>query len=103
MQNNTPIEKPTNKRLFTILFVVAITVLIPLVAMQFTSQVRWSLFDFIVAAVVLLSAGLLVEIILRSATSPLRRAILCLILFVALVLLWMELAVGIFGSPFSGN
>jgi ABC-type cobalt transport system substrate-binding protein len=38
-----------NKRLYIILALIGIILLIPLVAMQFTEAVNWSLLDFIAA------------------------------------------------------
>ena len=92
-----------NKRLAGIIFTAAILLLVPLVAMQFTSEVKWSFFDFLVAGFLLFGAGLLLELILRKAKTIRQRIILCVVLFVALALIWAELAVGIFGTPFAGS
>ena len=92
-----------NKRLAGIIFTAAILLLVPLVAMQFTSEVKWSFFDFLVAGFLLFGAGLLLELILRKVKTIRQRIILCVVLFVALALIWAELAVGIFGTPFAGS
>jgi peptidoglycan/LPS O-acetylase OafA/YrhL len=92
-----------NKRLFAILLTAALLLVIPLIAMQFTDEVKWTLFDFIAAAVLLFGAGLLCELILRNIKAPGLRIILCVVLLILLLLIWAELAVGIFGSKFSGN
>lgn len=92
-----------NKRLLSILIAIAIILLIPLVAMQFTDEVKWTPFDFAVAAALLLSTGLMCELILRIIKKPLYRIILCVLLLLALVLIWLELAVGIFGTSFAGH
>jgi hypothetical protein len=92
-----------NKRLIIILSVVGILLLIPLIAMQFTNEVNWSAFDFLIMGILLLGTGLVCELILRRVTSTPNRIILCLAVLAALVLVWMELAVGIFGTPFAGS
>lgn len=92
-----------NKRLVVILSVVAFILLIPLVAMQFTNEVKWSPFDFAVMGVLLLSTGLLCEFVMRKFTSLKHRIIICGIILVVLFLMWAELAVGIFGTPFAGS
>ncbi len=92
-----------NKRLIIILSVVGVLLLIPFVAMQFTDEVKWSGFDFLVMGILLLGTGLLCELILRKVTNRNNRIILCIVVLGVLVLTWMELAVGIFGTPFAGS
>lgn len=92
-----------NKRLIIIVSVIGILLLIPLIAMQFTNEVRWSGSDFLVMGVLLLSTGLICELILRKVTTRAGRIVLCLAAVAVLVLIWMELAVGIFGTPFAGS
>lgn len=92
-----------NKRLVTILATAMALLLIPLIAMNFTNEVRWEIFDFVVAGILLGGAGLSLEFILRKI-KPLRYRILFgLVLFLVLLLIWAELAVGIFGTPFAGS
>jgi len=92
-----------NKRLIGILFTVVCLLFVPFIAMQFTDEVNWSLFDFILASVLLLSTGLLCELVLRKVTKTEYRIALCVSLIVALLLIWAELAVGIFGTPLAGS
>jgi len=92
-----------NKRLTGILLTVALLLLIPLIAMQFTREVKWTLFDFVVAAVLLAGMGLLCELVLRKVKKKGRRIALCATLLTALLLVWLELAVGIFGTPLAGQ
>ena len=92
-----------NKRLTAIVVAVAFLLLIPLVAMQFTNEVKWTLSDFGVAAFLLLGTGLLCEIVIRKVRTINLRFALCAALLAVLVLVWLELAVGIFGTPFAGN
>lgn len=95
--------KTKNKRLSGILLFMLALLLIPLVAMQFTNEVKWELNDFIIAATLLLGSGLLAEIILRKVNSPKRRMGFLIGLIVVVLLIWVELAVGIFGTPLAGN
>lgn len=84
------------KRLKYILLFVAIVLLIPLIAMQFTDEVSWNLTDFFVAAMLLISTGLIFDYILRKIKSTNSRIIISILLFLCLILIWIELAVGIF-------
>ncbi|MGH2666375.1 hypothetical protein [Flavobacterium sp.] len=92
-----------NKRLIGIVLTVAFLLLIPLIAMQFTNEVIWSPFDFIIAAVLLLGTGLLCELVLRKVSKIQHRIAICAILLTLLLLVWVELAVGVFGTPFAGS
>ena len=92
-----------NKRLIGIVLTVVFLLLIPLIAMQFTTEVDWKLFDFIVMGGLLLGTGLLYELVLRKIKKPSHRIIICGAILVALFLIWAELAVGIFGTPFAGS
>lgn len=76
---------------------------IPFVAMRFTNEVKWSLFDFIVAAVLLFGTGLAIEVALRVLTSFWSRVAACGVILLVLFLVWAELAVGVFGTPFAGS
>jgi len=91
------------KRLNIILIIIALLLLIPLIAMQFTDEVNWSILDFVIAGTLLLGTGVLCELALRKIKSfKYRLAILTCILLVLLAI-WAELAVGIFGTPFAGS
>lgn len=69
-----------NKRLIVILAAAAALLLVPFVAMQFTSEVKWSGFDFAVMGVLLLGMGLLCELVLRKVTRPASRLALCAVI-----------------------
>ena len=92
-----------NKRLKIIVLTVAILLLIPLIAMQFTEEVNWNLPDFVVAGVLLLGTGLILELVLRKIKNVKYRVTISATLLIVLLLVWAELAVGIFGSPLAGN
>ena len=92
-----------NKRLIIILFASVILLLIPLVAMQFTEEVNWTPFDFIIAGALLLGTGLMCEIAMRKINNIKYRIAVCVGLIAVLLLIWAELAVGIFGTPLSGQ
>ncbi len=92
-----------NQRLIGILSVIAILLLIPFVAMQFTSEVDWNLFDFVIMGILLLVTGLGIEFVLRIFKKTQQRIVFCLVILGAFFLIWAELAVGIFGTPFAGS
>jgi len=92
-----------NKRFLMILAAVPLVLLIPFVAMQISTEVQWSGFDFVVAATLLLALGLGVEAVLRAFKSRKSRILLLSAVLLTFLLVWMELAVGLFGTPFAGS
>ena len=92
-----------NKRLTGILLAVAGILAIPLIAMQFTAEVNWSLSDFVIMGILLTGTGLIAELVLRKVRKPKNRFLLIAAILILLFLIWAELAVGIFGSPFAGS
>lgn len=91
------------KRLNWIFIGITFLLCIPLVAMQFTTEVNWSVSDFIVAAILLFGTGLVCELVLRNVKTTRNRILICGVVLAVLLLVWIELAVGIFGTPFAGN
>ena len=92
-----------NKRLTGILLAVTVVLLVPFIAMQFTTEVVWILSDFVVAGGLLLGTGLLCEFVLRKVKKAKHRIMLCGAILMVLLLIWAELAVGLFGTPFAGS
>lgn len=92
-----------NKKLLIIVFIVGVLLLIPLIAMQFSDEVVWTASDFVIAAILLLGTGLTIELILRKVKSRKNRILFSGIILAVLFVIWAELAVGIFGTPFAGS
>lgn len=92
-----------NKRLIAMVLSVALILLIPLVAMQFTNEVNWTFFDFVAAAVLLLGTGLTIELAIRTIKNKNYQIALIVAILFLLFLVWAELAVGIFGSAIAGS
>jgi hypothetical protein len=94
----------TNKRVYAILVTAAFLLTIPLIAMQFPATgFNWSLSDFVVAGVLLFGTGLAIEFVLRKVKVLKYRLMICAAILLVLFLVWAELAVGIFGTPFAGS
>lgn len=75
-----------------------ILLLVPLIAMQFTNEVNWTVFDFIVAAILLFGTGFTYKLLTAKAKSPTHKAAIIVALGSSLFLVWANLAVGITGS-----
>jgi hypothetical protein len=87
-----------NKNILLIALAVALILLAPFIAMQFTDDVAWSLFDFTFAGALLFGAGLAFELLTRKAQDLAYRVALGLAIMAAVLLVWINLAVGIIGS-----
>ncbi|TVZ25495.1 hypothetical protein JM83_0414 [Gillisia sp. Hel_I_86] len=92
-----------SKRFLIIVAIVGILLFVPVIAMQFSSEVMWDLTDFVVMGVLLFSAGVACELVLRKVPGTKNRIILCGIILAVLLIIWAELAVGILGTPFAGS
>jgi hypothetical protein len=77
--------------------------MIPLVAMRFTREVNWGVFDFLVAGILLAGIGSLYVLLTRKLSTAAQRRAIGGGLLLTLLLTWAELAVGIFGSPLAGS
>jgi hypothetical protein len=77
--------------------------MVPLVAMRFTAEVDWSGSDFAIAGLLLAGTGMAYVLAARMARSAPRRLAIGLALALLLALVWVELAVGVFGTPFAGS
>jgi len=91
-----------NKRFTGILLTVVLLLLIPLIAMQFTDEVNRSLSDFVVMGILLLGTASMCEFVIRRVKKVKYRIVLVGTVLITFLLIWFELAVGIFGTPFAG-
>lgn len=87
-----------NKRIIFIVLAVACILLVPFLAMQFTDEVAWDETDFIVVGALLLGTGLGFELAMRKTGNTAYRAAVGMALVAALLLVWINLAVGIIGN-----
>ncbi|WP_312195540.1 hypothetical protein [Epilithonimonas vandammei] len=88
----------------TLLYSIPLFILsIPLMAMQFTKEVNWTISDFLVMGILLFTTVFTIDFVLKKFKTLKSRLILIVGIVVLLALVWAELAVGIFGSPLAGS
>jgi hypothetical protein len=92
-----------NNRIIIGLATMLVLLLIPFIAMQFTDEVNWSPLDFLVMGLLLFSLGSTIELIMRKIKPLKQRIILLGAALLTFLLIWAELAVGIFRTPFAGS
>jgi len=81
----------------------AVILLVPLIAMQFTDEVGWSLSDFVVFGTLVLSFRIAYEFLMVRFDSKTYQIIAGVIVLFIFLLIWAELGVGIFGTPWAGS
>lgn len=94
----------TQSQRSTLLYSIPLFILsIPLMAMQFTKEVNWTISDFLVMGILLFTTVFTIDFVLKKFKTLKSRLILTVGIVVLLALVWAELAVGIFGSPLAGS
>ncbi|PQA91718.1 hypothetical protein B0A69_17915 [Chryseobacterium shigense] len=76
---------------------------IPLLGNIFSKEINWSVSDFLIAGVLLFSTSFLINVVRRKIKKRTHRILICIFILMAFALIWIELAVGILGSPWAGN
>lgn len=84
------------KPLVAVAIATALLLLIPAVAMRFTTEVSWGPGDFLVAGILLFSAGAVTVVGLRHVRGTGGRIALVAAVAFGLALVWAELAIGLF-------
>jgi hypothetical protein len=91
--------KTKNWRIFSPLLLL----LIPLVGMLISDEGNWSLFDFMIMGMLILSLSFGIKQLLQATIKYKYKALFIALFLLVFMLVWVELAVGIFGSPMAGN
>jgi hypothetical protein len=92
MKNTAVLRSPITRTVLG----TCLILLVPLVAMQFSEQVNWTILDFVVAGCLLLGAGFTYQLATRKTQDTKRRVIIGAVVLVVLLAVWAQLAVGIF-------
>ena len=87
-----------SKKIFSPLLVL----LLPLIGV-ILFDLDWNIFDFLIMGLLILFFSIAINLILNHLNSSKLRLILVLMLVILFLLIWTELAVGIFGTPFAGT
>ena len=85
--------------LITFGFVLSIILLFNIISDEFD----WNLFDFIILFIMMIFAGASFEFVSRIIKNEKNQKILFVIIIFSFLLIWAELGVGIFNSPFAGD
>lgn len=86
---------PTAKQRLLYLSAALAILLLPLIGMQFTAEVNWTVSDFVATAALLTLIGVGLECVSRSTTRGSLRAGLFVVVLACGTLIWAQGAVGI--------
>lgn len=78
--------------------IAALILLLPMVAIQFTDQVRWDAADFAIVVALLVTAGVTYELAVRKRGNSAYRSAVGVALAAAFILVWVNGAVGVIGD-----
>lgn len=82
---------------------IGILLIIPLIVVYLNSQLSWTGTDFVLGGLLFLGTILLFGLMFLQTKATWFRTALAIVLVACLLLVWAELAVGIFGTPFAGS
>lgn len=77
--------------------------LLPMLGMFISNEINWSFFDFIIMGILILSMSFGIKQVLRTTRNIKNRSLIIGIILIIFIIVWIELAVGIFESPFAGS
>ncbi len=77
--------------------------LLPMLGMFISNEINWSVFDFIIMGILILSMSFGIKQVLRTTRNIKNRSLIIGLILIIFIIVWIELAVGIFESPFAGS
>ena len=97
-KKNITYNSMEHTRIKRIALITVLILLIPLIAMQFTAEVNWTLGDFIIMGALIFGTGLAYELISRKMNNKTFKLAVAIGVGTTLFMTWVNLAVGIIGS-----
>jgi hypothetical protein len=88
-----------SERIFYPLFLL----LIPLIGMTITDEINWSPFDFFTMGSLLILLGIGINLVSSRVKNLKYRVLYIGVIVIIFMLIWAELAVGLFGTPIAGS
>ena len=86
-----------------VVFSPLLMLLLPLIGMFFSNEINWSFFDFIIMGILILSLSFSIKQVLKTTKNINYRILIIAVILILFLLIWAELAVGVFDTPFAGS
>lgn len=97
-------EKAFTQSVLRVALVTVAILMIPLIAMQFSSEVDWSPGDFIIMGALIFAIGFLYVLATRFVSNIVYKVAIAAALGSTFLMIWVNLAVGLIGAgPHWGN
>ena len=77
--------------------------LIPLIGTLVSEEIQWSFFDFFIMGILILLLSFSIQQVLMKTKNTNYLILKIGAIFLVFLYVWIELAVGIFNTPFAGN
>ncbi len=77
--------------------------LLPYIASQNSEGGGWDLFDLFIGGAMLFALGMSIQFLMRKLKGKKIRIPIIILVVLIFILIWIELAVGIFGTPLAGS
>ena len=77
--------------------------IIPLLGVLLTNAVEWGIFDFLLMGSLLLVLGIAINLTFLNIKYFNKRIAIIFFVILIFLLIWVELAVGVFNIPFAGT
>ncbi len=97
-ERSTMSDRNTYRSVVGLALATALILLVPLLAMRFTDEVNWTLFDFVFAGVLIFGTGFTYVLVAKRAGNLVYRAAVGISLAAAFILIWVTGAVGVIGT-----
>lgn len=86
-----------------VVFSPLLMLLLPFIGMFFSNEINWSFFDFIIMGILILVMSFGIKLVLKTTPKKMYRILIIGIILILFLLVWAELAVGVFETPFAGS
>jgi len=80
----------SKKNIYIVFLGTFFILLLPLIAMQFTKEVNWSVGDFVVAGMLLSFFGYIYKVLTKSSSKPIKNLVIGLIVFALFIFVWVS-------------
>jgi uncharacterized membrane protein YfhO len=77
--------------------------IIPLLGVLISDSIDWGFFDFLMMGSLLLVLGIAINLSLLNINHFKKKMAIIFFLILIFLIIWVELAVGVFNTPFAGT